>query len=170
MFGCDIMIRTVKTTDAGDICAIYNHYVTETIISFEEEPVVLSEMEARISGISAKFPWIVFEEDKRILGYAYVSDWKSRRAYRYSVESTIYISPSFTNLKIGTKLYEVLISKLTKMNIHSVIGVIALPNVPSVRLHEKFGFRKVAHLREVGWKFQKWIDVGYWQIIMEQGD
>ena len=87
------MIRTVKVADARDICNIYNHYVTKTTITFEEEPVVLRDMESRISEISERLPWIVFEENEQILGYSYATSWKSRGAYRYSVESTVYISP-----------------------------------------------------------------------------
>jgi L-amino acid N-acyltransferase YncA len=161
------MIRTVKLTDAKDICEIYNHYITETIITFEEEPLVISEMEARISEISARFPWIVFEENDQIVGYSYASDWKSRCAYRYSVESSVYILPSFTNRSIGTRLYKELVPRLINMNIHTVIAGIALPNIPSIRLHEKFGFQKVARFKEVGWKFQEWIDVGYWQLVIK---
>jgi L-amino acid N-acyltransferase YncA len=161
------MIRTVKLTDAKDICEFYNHYIEKTIITFEEEPVIISEMETRISEISARFPWIVFEENDQIVGYSYASDWKSRCAYRYSVESSVYILPSFTNRGIGSRLYEELIFRLSNMNIHSVIGGIALPNIPSIKLHEKFGFEKVAQFKEVGRKLQKWIDVGYWQLVMK---
>lgn len=163
------MIRTVKLTDASDICGIYNHYIINTIITFDEEPVTVREMEERISEVSAKYPWVVFEENERVEGFSYASDWKSRCAYRYSVESSIYISPSLTNRRIGIRLYTELLKRLREMNIHSVIGGIALPNIPSIKLHENFGFKNVAKFNDVGWKFNKWIDVGYWQLIMKQG-
>ncbi|MGD9201829.1 MAG: GNAT family N-acetyltransferase, partial [Chitinispirillia bacterium] len=127
-------------------------------------PVDVVEMESRISEIVSELPWLVFEDNKQILGYSFASHWKSRCAYRYSVESTVYVSPSFTNRNIETQLYAELINVLSEKNFHSVIGGIASPNHPSIKLHEKFGFEKVAQFKEVGWKFEKWIDVGYWQL------
>ena len=99
------MIRQIEIKDTKDICDIYNHYVTQTIITFEESPVNTIEMESRISEIVSELPWLVFEDNKQILGYSFASHWKSRCAYRYSVESTVYVSPLFTNRKIGTQLY-----------------------------------------------------------------
>jgi phosphinothricin acetyltransferase len=158
------MIRQIEIKDIKDICDIYNHYVTQTLITFEESPVDVVEMESRISEIVSELPWLVFEDNKQILGYSFASHWKSRCAYRYSVESTVYVSPSFTNRNIETQLYAELINVLSEKNFHSVIGGIASPNHPSIKLHEKFGFEKVAQFKEVGWKFEKWIDVGYWQL------
>ena len=158
------MIRPVKISDAKEICNIYNHYVTQSIITFEESCVSVDEMESRITEVTTELPWLVYEENKQVMGYSYASHWKSRSAYRYSVESTVYVDPSFTNQKIGALLYSDLIEILRGKNFHSVIGGIALPNEPSVKLHEKLGFEEVAHFKEVGWKFEKWIDVGYWQL------
>lgn len=161
------MIRPVQMNDASEICDIYNHYVTQTIITFEEAPVSINEMESRISDISSELPWLVFEEDQQVVGYTYASHWKSRCAYRYSVESTVYVSPPFINLKIGTQLYTELIRNLREQDYHTVLGGIALPNEPSIKLHEKLGFHNVAHFKEVGRKFDKWIDVGYWQLKLK---
>ena len=160
------MIRKAETVDAKTICGIYNHYVENTIITFEEQPVTVADMANRIREVTASFPWLVFERNREVVGFAYASRWKSRCAYRYSVESTVYLAPEVTGLGIGRKLYHELISTLRDRAIHSVIGGIALPNPASVALHEKMGFEKVAHFAEVGWKFNQWIDVGYWELII----
>ena len=113
--------------------------------------------------MSAPLPWLVAEQTDQVIGYAYASKWKERCAYRYSVESTVYLDPSFTGQGIGTKLYEALLAILQRNSIHIVIGGIALPNPASVALHERLGFNKVAHFKEVGYKFNRWVDVGYWE-------
>src|SRR5690606_39143142 len=99
-------------------------------------------------------------------GYAYAARWKGRCAYRYSVESTIYLDLGARRGGIGTVLYAALLERLRSRGYHAVIGGIALPNDASVRLHEQLGFRKVAHFPEVGFKLGRWVDVGYWQIIL----
>jgi len=160
------MIRLAHPSDAAAICEIYNHYVLHTPITFEEEAVSESEMASRISEITAVFPWLIWEGDEGVVGYAYASKWKVRGAYRYSAESTVYLRQDQVGRGIGRKLYEELIGRLGKAGIHCVIGGVALPNVASQRLHETLGFKKVAHFEQVGRKFGKWIDVGYWELIL----
>lgn len=160
------MIRDTNTADVDSICSIYNPYILNSIISFETEPVTETEMAKRISN-NGELPWIVYEENAEILGYAYAVKWRVRRSYRYSVESGVYLDSKSTGRGLGTMLYTELINRLRTLNIHVVLGGIALPNPASVALHEKFGFTKVAHLKDVGYKFNKWIDVGYWQLILE---
>ena len=162
------MIRAASTTDAAAICGIYNHYVLNTCITFEEAAVPVPEMAARIEDILSSLPWLVWEEGGAILGYAYASKWKSRAAYRYSAESTVYLRQDVTGRGLGRKLYEQLLVDLRQAGMHSVIGGIALPNDASQRLHERLGFRKVAHFEQVGWKFQKWVDVGYWELAISR--
>lgn len=89
--------------------------------------------------------------------------WRTRSAYRFSVEATVYVAPDYVGRGVGSSLFGELLSMLPARNIHSVIGGIALPNEASVRLNEKFGLRKVAEFHEVGFKFGRWINVGYWQ-------
>ena len=163
------MVRIVTAEDARAICDIYNHYIKNTIITFEEEPVSTEEMENRILKVTSSLPWLVYEMNGNVIGYAYADQWKSRSAYRYAVESTIYVNPRFTGQRIGRQLYESLIPELRRRSLHSAIGVIALPNPASIALHEKIGFEKAAHFKEVGWKFNKWIDVGYWELILSSG-
>ena len=157
------MIRKVELIDSSDICEIYNYYINNTIITFEEEPVTNEEMEKRIKDVSKELPWFVYEEAGKVLGYAYATKWKTRSGYRYSVELSVYINKDFSNRGIGSQLYKYLIDSLKEKEIHTLIGGVALPNDKSVKLHEKLGFEKVAHFKEVGYKFNTWIDVGYWQ-------
>ncbi len=161
------MIRPATIADAAAITGIYNHYVLNTIVTFEEETVPVSDLVWRIEEVAAaRLPWLVTVEDGRILGYAYANKWKSRCAYRYSVESTVYLDKEATGRGLGTALYKSLIVDLKKRGLHGAIGGVALPNEASVALHEKLGFRKIGQFREVGWKFDQWIDVGYWELIL----
>ena len=158
------MIRAVNENDAKRISAIYNYYVEHTIITFEEDKISVDDMKQRIINISSEYPWLVYEHDSKVVAYAYADLWKSRCAYRYTLECTIYGANDMPpRLGIGTKLYQKLLKELDTQMIRSVIGVIALPNKASVGLHEKMGFEKVAHFKEVGYKFEQWIDVGFWQ-------
>lgn len=160
------MIRNADTEDAEAICAIYNPYILNTTISFEEEAVTENEMSRCIRN-NGNLPWIVYEENDQILGYAYACKWRVRKAYRFSVESVVYLNSKATGYGLGTILYKELINRLKALQIHTVIGGIALPNPASIALHEKFGYKKVAHFKEVGFKFNKWIDVGYWELILK---
>jgi phosphinothricin acetyltransferase len=157
-------IRDATAADAPAIAAIYNHYIRETVVTFEEEPVSGAEIARRVEKVqSASLPWLVAEAGGRVVGYAYAGPWHVRSAYRFSVEITVYLAADQVGRGIGSKLYEALFSRLRARRIHAAIGGIALPNDASVALHEKFGLRKVAHFDEVGFKFDRWIDVGYWQ-------
>ena len=161
------MIRPATLADAAAIAAIYNHYVVNTSVTFEEDAVPANEMAQRISDtFDAELPWLVWEENGQVLGYCYASKWKSRCAYRFAVESTVYLDQAATGRGLGTQLYTALIAGLRQKKLHAIIGGVALPNAASVALHEKFGFQKVAQFREVGWKFKQWIDVGYWELIL----
>lgn len=160
------MFRPCTPTDAGQICLIYNHYVRETVVTFEEVPVLETDMAQRIVDFTSRLPWIVWEEGGTILGYAYATPWKVRAAYRYAVECSIYLAQSATGRGLGTQLYKTLIAELRQRNVHCVIGGAALPNPASVTLHERLGFSKVAEFREVGFKFNRWIDVAYWELLL----
>ena len=158
------MIRPVTSDDAAGIVAIYNHYVTSTTVTFEEDPVSPEEMARRIASVvSQDQPWLVAEVDGKVAGYAYATKWHHRHGYRYSAEVTVYLGPEFGGRGLGTALYNELFPLLASRGIRSLVGVIALPNAASVALHEKFGMEKVGHLKAIGMKFGEWIDVGYWQ-------
>jgi L-amino acid N-acyltransferase YncA len=163
----DIRIRHVTLGDAASVARIYNHYVAESIVTFEEEPVAHDEIVNRISEAhSDGLPWLVAEQGQDILGYAGASKWKTRSGYRFSVEVTVYVDPGSARMGIGSLLFGRLIPELKSAGVHAAMGGIALPNDASIRLHEKFGFEKVAHFRQTGFKFDRWIDVGYWQLTL----
>lgn len=161
------MIRAAAPPDAEAIARIYNHYVLNTIITFEEEAVSAADIAARIADVAqAGLPWLVAKQEGSVIAYAYASRWKSRCAYRHSAETTVYVNPGFTGRGHGRELYRMLLDELVARNQHAAIGGIALPNAASVTLHESLGFTRVAHFREVGFKFGRWIDVGYWQRLL----
>ena len=159
-------IRSAVETDAQALTDLYNHYVVNTASTFEEEAVAPMAMWDRIEQVQSGLglPWIVLEQNGELLGYACAVRWKLRSAYRFSCESSIYLHQDATGMGLGAVLYRALIDQLRERDIHTVLGGIALPNASSVALHEKLGFNKVAHLREVGYKFGQWVDVGYWQL------
>jgi L-amino acid N-acyltransferase YncA len=162
------VVRAALAADAEAVATIYNHYVTHTIVTFEEEEVSASEMSRRIAEVqAASLPWLVAERGSALVGYAYASNWRPRRSYRFSVEVTVYVDPPCAAQGIGSALYARLFTELRGRGIRAVMGGIALPNDASVRLHERFGFKKVAHFTAVGFKFDRWIDVGYWQRVLE---
>ncbi|HEX8196017.1 MAG TPA: arsinothricin resistance N-acetyltransferase ArsN1 family B [Pyrinomonadaceae bacterium] len=158
-------IRTANLEDAAAIAAIYNFYVESSHSTFEIETVNESEMRRRVSEILENYPFLVGEENGDIIGYAYASRYKARAGYRHSVEVSVYIKDGINGKGIGTILYENLFVELKAKPIHAIVAGIALPNDASIRLHEKFGFEKVAHFREIGFKHGRWIDVGYWEKI-----
>lgn len=165
-----MIIRNAVLEDSPKIAEIYNFYVANTCITFEETEVSSEEMSNRLRKVSeSALPWLVAVEDgavddEVVIGYAYATKWKERTAYRFSVESTIYLSNEAQGKGLGTELYETLLDKLKLLGINSVIGGITLPNPASVGLHEKLGMEKVAHFPKVGFKFGEWLDVGYWQL------
>lgn len=160
------MIRPCLPSDAPAICAIYNHYVRDTVVTFEEESVADADMEQRIRTVTSRLLWLAYERDGAIVGYAYAAPWHARSAYRLSAESTVYLSPACTHQGVGTQLYQALIGELRARRLHCVVGTISLPNAASVALHEKFGFTKAGHLSQLGWKFSRWVDVGHWQLML----
>ena len=163
-------IRSAISEDASVLANIYNYYIDNTCVTFETEAVPADSMAERIAETHAlPLPWLVAEVSGHVLGYAYASKWKGRCAYRFAVESTIYLDPEFTGKGIGKPLYVALIDAIKDLGMHAVIGGIALPNDASVRLHESLGFEKIGHFKEVGFKQDQWVDVGYWQRMLNPG-
>lgn len=160
------MIRAAVVEDAAAVARIYNHYVLDTVVTFEEQAVSDEDMAGRIRETSVAFPWLVAEDAGQLVGYAYAGKWSGRCAYRTTVECTVYLDPAVIGRGVGTRLYSALFDILRSRSMHVAIGVIALPNVESIALHEKFGLVKVGHFKEVGFKFGRWVDVGYWQVVL----
>lgn len=162
----NITFRPAAESDAEAICAIYNPYVQNRAISFEQTPVSEPEMAKRIREYGALYPWLVAEVDDKVVAYAYATRWRTRAAYDHALESTIYLDQVYTGRGIAKPLYLKLLSELKARKVHAVVGCIALPNEASVRLHEQCGFVKVAHFPQVGRKFESWVDVGFWQVTL----
>ena len=161
------MIRGVEVRDAADIAAIYNYYITETIITFETEEIDTAEMENRIKKIlEAGYPFIIHEENNKITGYAYVGKFRERSAYSESLETSIYLDINEKGRGIGRKLYKRLIELSQEAGVHVLIGVVSYPNLASQRLHESVGFEKAGVIKEAGKKFGKYIDVEFWSYIL----
>ncbi len=158
-------LRDATPSDASAIANIYNHYVLTTAISFEEAPATASDFVQRMEAVrQSGLPWLVAIVKGEVAAYAYATPWRVRSAYRFSVESSVYVARDKPRLGLGRALYQELIARLRESGAHLVIGGIALPNDASVALHESMKFQKVAHFSEVGRKFDRWIDVGYWQL------
>lgn len=157
------MIRKVQYKDAKEIVNIFNYYIINTTISFETEKLSVEEMESRIKEKTVNNPWIVYEENEKILGYAYVGEFSKRKAYNNTREVTIYVDKESRGKKIGTMLMKELIKICKEYKFHTLVSIITVPNEKSVMLHENFGFEKVGELKEVGYKQDKWLNVAYWQ-------
>ncbi len=157
------MIRLVKLKDASALANLYNYYVINTTITFEETPINKEEMGNRIQNHSPEHHWMVVDLDNKIVGFAFANSWKNRSAYRFTKEISVYIAPDYQRNGWGKQLYTKLLKILQKEGIHTVVAGITIPNESSIRFHESMGFEKVAHFKETGFKFKKWLDVGYWE-------
>jgi len=160
------LIREVNINDAKAIVKIYNHYIKSSIATFEEEVISEEEIKNRITKVSKDYPWIVYEENGIVSGYAYATRWKDRNAYRFTAEIAVYVENGNEGKGIGTELLKNLIELSNKKGLNKLMAGIAIPNEASIALHERFGFEKCAHFKQSGYKFGKWIDVGYWEKIL----
>ena len=162
-------IRIATEADADAIAAIYAPYVLETPISFEETPPTPDEMRRRISSTLEVYPYLVFADGDQILGYAYGSAHRTKPAYRWSVETTVYVAPHAHRKGIGRRLYAELLDLLTRQGFHSAFAGIVPPNEKSVGLHEAMGFSYLGTFPEIGFKHGKWHDLGWWRRSLAEG-
>jgi L-amino acid N-acyltransferase YncA len=156
-------MRPATTHDAAAVLAIYAPSITDSVVSFEEAVPSVAEIADRIESTMRMFPFLVLEEDDRVLGYAYASAHRTRASYRWSVDVSAYVDQSARRRGIGRALYTELIAILTQQRFHMAFAGITLPNAASVALHEAVGFVYFATYKEVGYKFGRWHDVGWWQ-------
>lgn len=160
---------TIRAANRGDehaVVELYNWYIANTVITFEEQPLDADAMAERMFNGDASCPWFVLEIEGVLLGYAYAGMWKSRAAYRSSRETSIYLHRDAAGKGYGSLLYRHLLNEMRKTTVHLLIAGIALPNSASVALHESLGFKPVGQFNEVGRKFGQWVDVGYWQLAL----
>jgi len=161
-------VRDAGIGDAQILCSIYNHYIEHTTVTFEEQALQPEEYAGRIDTILQRYPWLVIEDDGQVLGYAYAGEWKPRSAFRYTVESSIYLHPQTPKRTgMGEMLYRALLSRLADEGFHQVIAAITIPNEGSIALHHKLGFSEAGRFHEVGYKFQCWIDVVYMELQLD---
>lgn len=156
-------IREATLEDAAEIAAIYNHYIENTVITFDIETISEEEMLSKITNLQKDYPVLVVTMGEEIAGFAYGSQWKSKTAYKHSAETTIYMHPDHQGKGLGIRLYNAVLSSLPLFEIVNAIACITVPNDASIKLHEKLGFKKVGKFDKVGFKKEKWIDVEYWQ-------
>lgn len=158
-----IDIRPASVADAEMIQRIYAPIVEKTTISFEYVPPSVEEMAKRIASTSQTHPYLVAIGAGKVCGYAYASAHAERAAYRRSANTTVYVAPEVRGIGVGRTLYAALLPELAQRNFHAAFAGIALPNTASVGLHESVGFEPLGVHREVGFKFDRWHDVGWWQ-------
>lgn len=157
-------LRAATPDDAAAIADIYAPFVKESAVSFETDPPDQATMRARIEAGGDLYPWLVGEdEDGSLLGYAYAARFRDRPAYRFAVETSVYLRPGCAKRGFGRQLYEPLLAMLEAQGFTQAIAAITLPNKASVRLHESLGFERAGTYRRVGWKLAAWHDVGLWQ-------
>jgi len=150
--------------DAAACAEIYAANVSAGVASFEDEAPGAAEMERRMAETSTRYPWLVAERDGAVAGYAYGTEHRTRRAYRFAVEVTVYVDARWHRSGVGRQLYEALLPLLARQRLQIALAGITLPNDGSVGLHEALGFRPVGIYRELGFKFGAWHDVGWWQM------
>ncbi len=161
------VIRLATESDGGAIAAIYAPFVSGAATSFELVPPDAAEMGRRIRETLSTLPWIVCEREHRLLGYAYAGKHRSRAAYQWSVETSVYVDPESQRRGVGRALYTSLFAILVLQGHFNAYAGITLPNPGSVGLHEAMGFQPVGVYREVGHKAGAWHDVGWWQLSLQ---
>ncbi len=161
----EIEIRLASANDLPGILTISNRAVLHTAANFAIEPETPDAWRADYHQTHEMFPWFVAtDETGEVLGFAKASPWKGRCAYAWTAETTVYVHNEHHGRGLGTRLYTRLVATLRAQGYRTLLGGITQPNPASVRLHESLGFRRVALLEQVGWKFNRWHDVGYWQL------
>ncbi|HEV2748706.1 MAG TPA: arsinothricin resistance N-acetyltransferase ArsN1 family B [Allosphingosinicella sp.] len=157
-------LRAATPADAAAIAEIYAPYVTATAISFETVAPDAAEMAARIEAGLTLYPWLAAADDSgTILGYAYAGAFRARPAYRFAVETTVYVADRAQRKGIGRLLYRALLGTLQAQGFTQAIAAITLPNEASVALHQALGFEEAGVYRQVGYKLGQWRSVGLWQ-------
>jgi L-amino acid N-acyltransferase YncA len=164
------ILRVARPTDADAMLQIYAPYIRNTSFTFETEVPDSSQFADRIAHYLQSYPWLVYEVDNKVAGYAYAARHRERTAYQWSVEASVYIHDDFQRRGIATILYEALIRMLKQQGFRNVYAVINLPNEKSVSFHESLGFSYFATYEQVGYKLGKWKNVGWWRLVINEFD
>lgn len=163
-----MIIRNIKSDDIISVLNIYAPFIANSTVTFENEIPNIDSFTNRIEHYVASFPWLVADVDGKIAGYAYASKYRDREAYQWMVECSIYLDPDFAGKGIAKNLYNALFEILKIQGIYKVFAVIGLPNLKSVSFHEKMGFTWFATYKNVGYKLGKWLNVGWWELILSE--
>jgi phosphinothricin acetyltransferase len=159
-----VKLRRATADDAAAIASIYAPYVRASVVSFETEAPDEAEMKSRIAALGDSYPWLVAcDEDGTVCGYAYGCAFRTRPAYRFSVETTVYVADGAHRRGIGSLLYRALLALLEAQGFTQAIGAITIPNAASIHLHESLGFARAGTYEKVGFKLGEWRSVGLWQ-------
>src|SRR4051812_7284321 len=166
-----MLVRDATLDDAAACAAVYAPYVTDTAVSFEAVPPTADEMAARIAKSQKRHAWLVLEDDDgRVVGYAYGGSFRERRAYDWSAEVSVYLEMGRRRTGAGRLLYEHLLARLTELGFRSAMAGMTLPNEASAGLHAAMGFEPAGVYKEIGWKFGRWRDVAWVQLMLGNGD
>jgi L-amino acid N-acyltransferase YncA len=161
-------LRNINIEDANSVLDIYSPFIRESSVTFENDIPTAKDFRQRIIDYTKKFPWLIAEEDTgTLVGYAYASTYRERKAYQWVVESSIYIHKDYKRKNIGKILYSKLFSILKLQGIYKVFAVITLPNPASISFHESIGFQKFTTYHDIGYKLGKWCDVGWWELVLQ---
>lgn len=155
-------IRFATEADGDGVRAVYAPYVRDFVVSFETETPSIAEMERRIAAAVTEYPWLVCEHDERVVGYAYAGPHRSREAYRWSIDCSVYVDAGYHRNGVARGLYESLLALCRVQGFHNAYAGITLPNEASVAFHEEMGFEPVGVYERVGYKMGDWHDVGWW--------
>jgi phosphinothricin acetyltransferase len=161
-------IRLAAPADGDALASIYAPVVSDTHISFETTPPTADEMATRVRETTERHPWVVCEHDGRVVGYAYATSHKDRPAYRWSVDTSVYVDESWRRRGVARGCYESLFALLERLGYGNAYAVVALPNEASVGFHEALGFERVGVYRRVGYKGGAWRDVGHWERSLQR--
>ena len=162
------LIRIATEADATGILKIYAPYITGTSFTFEMDVPTIKEFKNRIRNYLETYPWLVYEMNGEIAGYAYAARHRERVAYQWCTESSVYVHDKYQGTGIGRALYSALTEILKLQGFRNVYAVINLPNDKSVAFHERCGFKWFATYENVGYKLGKWKNVGWWKLQVNE--
>jgi phosphinothricin acetyltransferase len=160
-------IRIAQAADGAALAAIYAPHVAGSAVSFEVEPPSAEEMASRVRATLERYPWLVTEQAGVVVGFAYAGEYRTRRAYQWSVEVSVYLRGDAQRQGLGRRLYTRLFELLRRQGFYSAYAGITLPNPASIGLHEAVGFAPIGVFRNAGFKFGAWHDVGWWQLTLQ---
>ncbi len=161
-----LTVRDATRDDAASCAAIYNPYVRDTAITFEIDEITDAEMAHRIEHKQARHAFLVAELDGRVVGYAYAGEYRDRYAWQWAAETSVYVDRNVHRSGAGRALYLALLERLATRGYRYAVGVITLPNEPSIGFHRALGFGDGGVLRKAGWKLGEWHDVATLQLFL----